>query len=159
MQDRSTPDVITWEWFIPGGSPTNSNLENPSITFPEGIIGQYPVTLVVTTEYGCSDTITYIMNIVQDVILYAPNTFTPDGDEHNQSWRIFADGIDIYDFELYIFNQWGEIIWENRDPSASWDGTYKNMIVPEGTYIWRATAKDPLNDKKYEFNGAINLLR
>lgn len=159
MQDRSTPDVVSWDWFIPGGSPTNSNLENPSITFPEGIIGQYPVTLVVTTEYGCSDTVTYLMNIVQDVILYAPNTFTPDGDEHNQTWGIFVEGIDLYDFELFIFNKWGEVIWENRDPSVHWDGTYNNMIVPEGTYVWRATAKDPFNDKKYEFNGSINLIR
>jgi gliding motility-associated-like protein len=159
LQDRSSADVIDWQWFSPGSNPSYSSSTNPVFIYPEGVIGEYPVTLVVTTEYGCSDTITLIMNVVQDVIFYAPNTFTPDGDEHNQSWGIHIGGLDIYNFELLIFNRWGELIWESRDPSVSWDGTYKGQIVPEGTYVWRASAKDAINDGKYEFNGYINVMR
>jgi gliding motility-associated-like protein len=159
LQDRSSADVIDWQWFSPGSNPSYSSSTNPVFIYPEGVIGEYPVTLVVTTEYGCSDTVTLIMNVVQDVIFYAPNTFTPDGDEHNQSWGIHIGGLDIYNFELLIFNRWGELIWESRDPSVSWDGTYKGQIVPEGTYVWRASAKDAINDGKYEFNGYINVMR
>jgi len=159
LQDRSSVDVISWEWFSPGSSPSYSYSQNPNFTFPEGVVDDYPVTLLVTTEHGCQDTITLIMHIVQDVIFYAPNTFTPDGDEHNQQWQIFTAGIDIYDFDLFIFNRWGEVIWESHDPSATWDGTYGGQIVQNGVYIWRASAKDVLNDGKYEFNGYINVIK
>jgi gliding motility-associated-like protein len=159
LQDRSSADVIDWQWFSPGSNPTYSFSENPVFTYPEGEIGEYPVTLVVTTEYGCTDTVTYIMNVVQDIIFYAPNSFTPDGDEHNQSWGIYVGGLDVYNFDLFVFDRWGEVIWESHDPSVKWDGTYKGQIVPEGTYVWRASAKDALNDGKYEFNGYINVLR
>lgn len=159
LQDRSSVDVIDWEWLSPGSIPSYSNSANPNFTFPEGEVGDYPVTLMVTTEHGCTDTATYIMHVVQDVILYAPNTFTPDGDEHNQSWGIHIAGIDIYHFDLYIFNRWGELIWESHDPSATWDGTYNGEIVQSGMYIWKADAKDSLNDGKYEFNGYINVIK
>ncbi len=159
MQDRSSADAIQWQWSSPGSTPTDSNLENPVFTFPEGEVGEYPVTLIVTTEYGCTDTITLTMQVVQDVLVYAPNTFTPDGDEHNQDWNIYISGIDVYNFSLVIFNRWGQIIWESNDPSTSWDGTYNGEVVPDGTYTWRASAKDTLNDGKYEFNGYINVIR
>ena len=94
-----------------------------------------------------------------EVILYAPNTFTPDGDELNQNWRVFIQGVDIYNFDLEIYNRWGEIIWESHDPDASWDGTYNGEIVKDGTYIWKIRAFDRENDNKYEFNGFVNVIR
>lgn len=159
MQDRSSFDVIDWEWLSPGSSPSYSYQENPTFMFPEGEAGQYPVTLIVTSTYGCTDTVTYIMNVIPDILFYAPNTFTPDNDEFNQSWEIFVSGIDVYNFDLYIFNRWGEMIWESHDPYAKWDGTYKGEVVPEGTYVWRATVKDPYVDDKKEFQGHINVIR
>jgi gliding motility-associated-like protein len=159
LQDRSSVDVIDWEWFSPGSYPMTSNNQNPVFTFPEGEVGTYPVTLMVTTEHGCTDTVTYIMNVVSDVLFYAPNTFTPDDDEYNQTWGIFVQGIDIYQFDLYIFNRWGEMIWESHDKDAKWDGTCGGLPVPQGTYVWRAGAKDIYNDGKYEFQGHINVIR
>lgn len=159
LQDRSTDDVVQWDWSSPGSNPSYSTSKNPAFTWPEGVIANYPVTLIVTTEYGCSDTITFMMQIVQDVVFYAPNTFTPDGDDYNQSWEIFVEGIDVFQFELFIFNRWGEIIWESHNCKEKWDGTYNGEIVQAGTYVWKASARDALNDDKYEFNGYINVLR
>lgn len=159
LSDRSSTDVIGWSWYSPYSYPTTSNLENTTFTFPEGEIGQYPVTLTVVSEWGCTDTVTYILNVVQDILLYAPTAFTPDGDEHNQNWGVVVSGIDINDFDLYIFNRWGEIIWESHDPSAQWDGTYKGVIVQSGTYVWTVSFGDLLNDARYEFNGTVNILR
>jgi gliding motility-associated-like protein len=159
LQDRSSVDVVQWEWLSPGSSPAFSQAENPVFTFPEGEVGIYPVTLIVTSEYGCTDTAIINMNIVQDVIFYAPNTFTPDDDEHNQDWGIFVEGLDIYNFELFIFNRWGQVIWESHDTKAKWDGTYNGQIVQAGTYVWKASGKDSLNDGKYELKGYINVLK
>jgi gliding motility-associated-like protein len=99
------------------------------------------------------------MNVIQDIIMYAPNSFTPDGDEHNQNWNFAIQGIDVYSFNLMLFNKWGEIIWETQDVNSSWDGTYNGKLVQSGSYFWRASAKDIMNDGKHEFNGSINVLR
>lgn len=99
------------------------------------------------------------MIVYPEVLLYAPNTFTPDDDELNQNWRVYMEGIDLYDFELLIFNRWGEVIWESHDISVPWDGTYNGKPVEEGTYTWVIRAKDLLNDAKYTYNGHVNVIR
>ena len=105
------------------------------------------------------DTTTLILNVVEDILFFAPNSFTPDGDAFNQIWLPSIMGIDIYDFELLIYNRWGELIWENHDPSIGWDGTYNGKLVETGTYTWVAQVKSPYNDNKISYNGFINVLR
>ncbi len=159
LQDKSSSDVIDWQYFSPGSLPTSSTVPNPYFDFPDGVAGEYPITLIVTTELGCTDTVTLYMNVIDDVNFFAPNTFTPDDDEFNQIWQPHVSGIDIYDFELFIFDRWGEVIWESRDPSVGWDGTYNGKIMPAGTYTWKATVKKPYIDEKLTFSGFINLLK
>lgn len=157
--DLSTDDVISWEWTSPYSSPSYSNLESPKFKFPEGVVGSYPVTLIVTTQMGCIDTVTNNA-IIEDVILfYVPNTFTPDGDEFNQSWRIVMKGGDTYGFNLKVFNRWGAVVWETSDPDTSWDGTYNGKPVQEGMYTWKASIKHRNDDGKDEHTGFVNVLR
>jgi gliding motility-associated-like protein len=85
--------------------------------------------------------------------------FTPDDDEFNQVWTFYISGIDVYDFSLRLFNRWGEVIWESHDPSVSWDGTYHGEIVPDGTYTWFMECADSYNDKRYTFQGHVNIIR
>ena len=158
-QNQSTGNVVSWEWYSPGSNPIISNQENPTFTFPEGIVDTYPVRLVVESEVGCIDTVEYILSVNSDIIFYAPNAFTPDGDEFNQDWAFYVDGIDVYNFELLILDRWGEIIFETHDVNSKWDGTYHGRIVPAGTYNWIARVKDVYSDSKKEFRGAINVLR
>ncbi|MBK9192874.1 MAG: gliding motility-associated C-terminal domain-containing protein [Crocinitomicaceae bacterium] len=86
--------------------------------------------------------------------------FTPDGDEFNESWRVYITGIDIYDFHLTMYNRWGEIIWESYNTEAGWNGRYGSQgKVQDGTYVWVIEAKDTYNDKKYEFRGHVTVLK
>lgn len=148
-----------YEWYIEDGNPSFSQLEHVQTNFPDGVAGEYEVTLITTSEFGCIDTSTQIIIVLPEVLLFAPNTFTPDDDEFNQDWGIHISGVDIYNFELLIFNRWGQIVWESHDPSATWDGTYNGAYVQQGTYTWTIEAKDLVNDNKYEFNGFINVLK
>lgn len=149
----------TYQWYIEFGNPSYSELKHLQTTFPDGTTGQYEVTLITTSEFGCIDTATQIVVVFPEIILFVPNAFTPDNDEFNQSWGIHIDGIDIYDFELLVFNRWGEIIWESHDPDARWDGTYGGKYVEQGTYTWVIRAKDMINDGKYEYNGFVTILK
>ncbi len=159
MQNKSSYNVVDWQWFSPYSDPTTSSYVNPTFQFPEGTVATYPVTLVVTTEHGCTDTVTYYLDVIDDILFFAPNAFTPDGDEHNQTWNVFVQGIDIYDFDLYIFNRWGEIVWESHDPSIGWDGTYNGKIVQAGAYQWKAVVKSPYKDERRVFTGSVSILK
>lgn len=149
----------SYQWFIESGNPSYSQLRHLKTSFPDGVTGKYNVTLVTTSEFGCVDTATQIVIVLPEVLLYAPNSFTPDGDEYNQSWGVYMEGVDIYDFELLVLNRWGEKVWESHDVTAKWDGTYGGKIIETGIYTWVIRAKDAVNDAKYEYNGFVTILR
>lgn len=147
-----------YEWYFEQGSPSYSNEESPFVDFPIGEIAVYEATLVAHSDLGCSDSITKFVEVGPEVVLYVPNTFTPDGDGFNELWRPYIEGIDVQKFHLMVFNRWGEVMWESYNPEASWDGTYGGKFVQEGTYVWRITAGDPNSDEKFEWQGHVNVL-
>ena len=159
LQNMSSSNVTNWNWFSYGSNPSTSDDTNPIVQFPEEVVQNYEVTLAVESDNGCVDTITKMLSVENEILFYAPNSFTPDGDEFNQNWKPEILGIDIYNFNLYIFNRWGEMIWENHDPSVGWDGTNKGRNVPDGTYTWAAKVSNPYDGEKEEFVGSINLIR
>jgi gliding motility-associated-like protein len=136
MINNTLGDNNTYEWVNIGGIPSSSNEEAPKVTYPEGIADDYPVYLYVTNEFGCEGFTEDIVHIIPDVIIYAPNAFTPDGDNLNNEWRVYIDGIDVTEYHLYMFNRWGEIVWESFNPEGQWDGSYNGSLVPDGTYVW-----------------------
>jgi len=159
MQDKSSPGVVSWTWSAPGADPNNSTYESPTFHYPEGVVGTYTIQLIVETPEGCVDTVERVLSVNSDILFYAPNAFTPDGDEFNQTWKFYVSGIDQFNFELMIFNRWGEMIWETHDPNVGWDGTYNGKPVPAGGYTWIANVKGLYNDYKQKFNGTINLMK
>jgi gliding motility-associated-like protein len=157
--DISIGNIAVWNWISPGATSNISTGSNAIISYPEGQTGTYPITLIVTTAEGCSDSLTLEIQVVPDIIIYAPNTITPDDDEHNQNWYVVVDGIDFENYHLEIFNRWGELIWQTFDAKAKWDGTYNNQKVPNGTYSWKMSYKMRENDGKDFKTGYIHVLR
>jgi len=156
---QSSGDVISFHWFAEGAEPNFSTVENPTFQYPTEV-DIYPLILVVENGNGCRDTVERLVRIQNEVLIFAPNTFTPDSDGYNDEWRVHIQGIDISSFHLELFNRWGELIFESYDPDGAWDGTYGGMgIVKDGTYIWKIKARDAENDNKYEFKGFVNVLK
>jgi gliding motility-associated-like protein len=146
----------SWDF---GGETGNSNLENPVHTYPEEA-GNYLVTLVVANENGCTDTITQMVSVENEPIYYVPNTFTPDGDLFNETFRpVFTAGFDIYQYSFVVFNRWGEVLFESKNSKIGWDGTYGGQPVPQGTYIYQIQFKELSRDKRNIIRGHFNLLR
>ncbi|SFT90499.1 gliding motility-associated C-terminal domain-containing protein, partial [Lishizhenia tianjinensis] len=115
--------------------------------------------LIATSDIGCVDTIVKMVTVEPEVIMYAPNTFTPDGDEYNNSWRVFVEGIDVYSVELTIYNRWGEVIWKSFDLEQQWDGTYNGKQVPTGVYTWTFKARNKQDDAKFTKTGYVQVMR
>lgn len=139
---------------------TTSQEVNPTHQFPIGQVGNYEVELIVISDQGCRDTTTRIVIVKDQLLFYVPNAFTPDGDEHNNIFLpIMTAGFSPATYEFYIYNRWGELIFESRDTQVGWDGTYGGSLVQVGLYTWVIRFKDDNNDQKFEFTGYVNLMK
>ncbi|MDX1350384.1 MAG: gliding motility-associated C-terminal domain-containing protein [Putridiphycobacter sp.] len=160
--DMSIGDPVQWLWQFAGApDPDVSTLQNPTVVYQQGKPGNYQVDLKIWDSNGCTDSVKKVLAIANDVNIYAPNIFTPDGDDYNDNWRVYISGVEIYDFHLSIFNRWGELVFESFDPEATWDGTYGNsgQVVMSGNYVWTIDTKDLQNDNRYEFSGSIIIMK
>ena len=128
--------------------------------FPHEQGGTYTVQLVALSPLGCVDTAYADITVTEEVIFNVPNSFTPDNDNYNEYFLpVFNSGYDPYDFNLFIFNRWGEVIWESHDASVGWDGTYGGVTVPDGTYSWKIEFKTSESDERMMVTGHVNVLR
>ncbi len=92
--------------------------------------GKYSVSIVNSAGCGASDSLNVVEDCLTDIVV--PNAFTPNGDNLNDIF--FVDGSITADFEIDIFNRWGELIFHSDNRSEAWDGTYKGNPVQEGFY-------------------------
>lgn len=156
--NNSSSNVVNWYYYSPSSTPSTSIETNPTFWFEPGVINAYDVQLIVESNYGCLDTVIKTLNVIPAITFFAPNTFTPDGDEFNQTWEFYANGIDESNFQLTIYNRWGQIIWETKDPKHAWDGQFNNTPVQAGIYTWKATLKDKYSDDIQEVKGMVQVL-
>ncbi len=66
--------------------------------------------------------------------------------------------MDIKEFEMYIFNRWGEKLFYSDDMENGWNGIYQGSLVKNDTYVWKVIYKDDLN-KRGELIGTVTLIR
>lgn len=133
---NTSSNATNYNWNFGDWSKSSTKI-NETHTYTDEA-GIYTVKLIAFGENDCSDTIIKKITIKDEIILYVPNTFTPNGDEANNCFLpLFLNEKRINKYVLYIFNRWGELIFESYNPLIGWDGTYHNVIVPNGTYIWK----------------------
>jgi gliding motility-associated-like protein len=156
---NTSTGATSYEWDLGNGlGPVYT--EEPSVTYPPLVSSNYSVTLYALSPLGCIDSLTRAIFYKEDVIFYLPNSFTPDNDEHNQTFQpVFTSGYDPYDFDMLIFNRWGETIFESHDASQGWDGTYNGKKVAVGTYSWKIEFKTIYTDERIMVSGHLNLLK
>ncbi|GAB3246670.1 hypothetical protein GCM10027347_01670 [Larkinella harenae] len=102
----------------------------PRITVLE--VGQYAVR--VTGTNGCVRTDTAVVVDKCEPRVVIPDAFTPNGDGNNDLLDVFTSY--VTDFELRIFNRWGEVIFVSTDPEQKWDGKYRGQAYPSMVYAY-----------------------
>ena len=155
---NSSSGATIYTWFFGDDLGSSAN-EDPSFTFPDEP-GKHEVQLIAYNDNNCSDTAVATIEILDEIIYYIPNAFTPDGDGFNDGFKpIFTSGFDPQEFQLLIFNRWGEVVFESRNDKVGWDGSYAGKIAPDGTYIWRVEFKETMSDKRHVDEGHVTLLK
>lgn len=142
------------------GDGDESSEENPEHNYPLGEIDSYEVILFVESEFGCKDSTSKVVEVKDQLLFYVPNSFTPDGDEYNNTFTpVLTAGIDVYDFRMEIYNRWGEQVFVTNDFRFGWDGTYNSSIAQDGMYVWSIEFGLLENDERMRLVGNVNLLR
>jgi gliding motility-associated-like protein len=145
------------EWYVFGDT-----LQGPTINITWDTEGLFSFN-VVRWDNGCvslPETIDVNIELCPEELIYIPNSFTPNGDEYNQTFSPrFTAGFDPYDFNMKVFNRWGELIWESNDHKSPWDGTYNGKMCPDGSYNWVLTFGHPKTGLKKEIRGNLTITR
>ena len=150
---------VGYEWNFGDGSPMTT-VENPVHVFSNENPGTFNVELIAINSIGCTDTANVAIVVLDELVYFIPNTFTPDNDAFNNSFQpVFVSGYDPYDFDMYIFNRWGELIFESHDASVGWDGTYRGKMMENGTYTWKIEFKQTRDDERHMIIGHVNIIK
>ncbi len=149
------------DYFWDFGDGNNDSIYNPNAyEYELNDETFFIVTLNGTTDLGCTDSLQLEIFVNQNAIIFAPNTFTPDGDGLNDSWfPTISNGIDEDFFGVQIYNRWGEMIFEAKDFYSAWDGTYQGNKVPIGTYTYRINYKEKQTEQREVIVGHVSLVR
>lgn len=139
--------------------------EETEYTFTEA--GSHRIVLY-ATFINDNDTVAYTKDYWQDAQpitiqiseskLEMPNAFSPNGDGINDIYRAKNNYQSIVEFDAYIFNRWGQKIYEWHDPAGGWDGKFNGKDVKQGVYFVLVKAKGA-DGRKYNIKKDVNLLR
>jgi len=157
-----SPDsIITWDWDFGDGSTSTSADTTDHIYLDTGT---YIVTLIVSNS-NCTDQTSMSVVISPEFILHIPNSFTPNGDGINEFFPVAINdqlpGLGLEkDFRMFIYDRWGDLIFETKDINQPWDGKANKgkKIAPEDVYVWVVNTSDHLG-KRHQFVGHVTLIR
>jgi gliding motility-associated-like protein len=126
----------------------------------------------VTDTFGCADSSCVEVSVeipcATNRDMTVPNAFTPNGDNYNDELCLFGWNACITNFEINIFDRWGEKVFESRDPGFCWDGVYKGKPLDSAVFVYfikatfvssGAAATDPKNVFEKTKKGNISLVR
>jgi len=148
--------IIEWDF---GDGASNSGDPNPRHTY--GAPGSYMVVMYTETIHGCWDRDTLEIGILEDIKIFVPNAFSPNGDGLNDCFSVGGTTGDVIEvFRVIIYSRWGQQIYESpiTDPNCVWDGRdmHGNLVTPD-TYIFRIFGKSYKGAKKV-YEGLVTVV-
>jgi gliding motility-associated-like protein len=97
------------------------------------------------------------VSVEKPYALYAPNAFSPDSDGINDFFKISGQG--ILDFQIEIYNRWGQMVYKSDDLSKGWNGTFKGKNLPTGSYVYKIKTIQNGNGEELVKTGTVALVR
>ncbi len=153
----SNESRLAGRYFWDFGDGFFSNEPEPRHTYSG--TGKFPVALHISSDSGCLDSVFSTVEILP-FELFSPNAFRPASEiPANREFRPVLAGADPVAFRLRIFNRWGQLVFETRDPLVAWDGNQQDgKEAPMGNYIWTADYTD-IQGFPHSRKGQVLLLR
>ncbi len=144
------------EWYWDFGDGSSSTIFQPTHSYSE--YGTFPVLLIATNQFGCSDTAEHNVVVIPEFTFYIPSAFTPNDDFKNEVFRGY--GTCINEFEMYLFDRWGNKFFESFDIEVGWDGKANGgaKIAQNDVYVYQVRIRDCLGNK-HKYTGRFSLVK
>ena len=141
-----------------GNAPPSPAQTNSTGDFTTSPLDADTTLFVVLRKGDCSSAVVPVnIKVLMTQELLVPNAFTPNGDGHNDLFRVKNPQL-VASFSMIIFDRWGEEVYESTDPYKGWDGTRSGHPASAGAYVWSIHYTDILGGNK-DRRGTLILVR
>ena len=113
-------------------------------------------TLNVVTVDGCKASATEVVKVYYD--LKMPGGFTPNGDGHNDVFRV-PPSVPVLLHRLSVYNRQGALLFTTSNVGYGWDGTFGGQLQPAGAYVWYVEFVNPVTKRVEAQKGVVVLVR
>jgi gliding motility-associated-like protein len=146
-------DVVNYVWDFGNGKTSTQ----PKNEIRYDVAGYFNVSLTITNNKGCVNSIKKDILVVPPFDAYVPTAFTPNGDGKNDYFGM--EGVEfIKTFKMQIINRWGQQIFVTNNVDVKWDGRSNNAPMPCDVYSYVITLTDA-EDRPYSLSGTLELIR
>lgn len=158
FRDTSKGKITNWYWDFANGN--SSTLQSPPPQYYFTPLSNITITpqLIVQDSYGCRDTARRNILLPKNCFIAVPNAFTPNKDGLND-YLYPLNAYKADDLLFRVYNRFGQLMFETRDWTQKWDGTFRGQDADAGTYVWllHYTLRD--TGKRIEQKGTTILVR
>jgi gliding motility-associated-like protein len=159
LKNGSSPDVVYWNYHFGDGDSVSPKVKSPVHMYPGIASSTYMATLHVRNADGCVNRVEHLIEIGPEFTFYIPNAFTPiRNDGVNDTF--FGKGIGIVEYHIWIFDRWGNMVFDTPDINHGWDGRANKGedVAQQDVFVWKVKLKD-IFGKWHDYIGTVTLVK
>jgi gliding motility-associated-like protein len=152
LLDGSQPDAIQYSW--------SDGVEGPVREIMEP--GLYTLSVTNACGVGAASKRIAAKPCILTCALQAPNAFSPNDDGFNDGFTVYPPACTVVEWEMHIFNRWGEVVFTSNNWEEPWDGTFRGAPMSPGVFVWlvQAVFENGFGElQQVQENGDIILIR
>jgi gliding motility-associated-like protein len=142
---------VSYEWYLNGIKLSTDKDFEFNIDYDK----DNAVKLVSTNSRGCISI--FEKPIAEQTFFKVPNVFTPDNDNVNEKFASINKG--VINYNLQIFNRWGALVYESKEPKEGWNGSINGKKAEDGTYFVVLKYNEREGGKENKYQGYVRLVR
>jgi gliding motility-associated-like protein len=158
LSDNTTPGggaLSVWQWDLGDNSTESGKLVYHSYDSP----GDYYVLMRVEDENRCWDTITKRIHVYDELSVYIPSAFTPNGDGLNDDWGPVMQEYQEEGYSLTLYDRWGQQVFRTEDTKERWDGRISGKpVTTNSVYSYKLVVKDFMG-QFHEYVGHVTVVK
>ena len=156
--NQSEGTITGYEWTF-GNGVTNTTRNPPAQTYPVPMTTRdETVRLIIRNSFGCADTATHTIKVVNNCYIAVPSAFTPNNDGLND-YLYPLNAYKALNLTFSVYNRFGQRLFFTRNWLDKWDGSFKGQGCDPGTYVWVLQYTHSDTNQKVEQKGTVILIR
>jgi gliding motility-associated-like protein len=157
-KDNSEGNITGWEWTFGNGFTSTQQTPPPQTYGNTTSTRDETIRLIIRNSFGCTDTATQKIKVVNNCYIAVPSAFTPNQDGLND-YLYPLNAYKAKDLSFSVYNRFGQRLFFTNNWTTKWDGNFKGQGADPGTYVWILTYTNSDYNKRIEQKGTTILIR